>query len=427
MEESQEKIEDQQIDDAKHKLATIQAVSPYVSELRQKIGLYMGWIPNEYADQAAEDSAYSILKNDSEIARCLHLHSCMSAGENIRVKCEDEKLKTIVEKFLKRISGFMHARKSLIENGMLFGLGIQRKFYKKFVMREFPRFEWVGINSIKEVDTRRVRIERCTEFRDFLYWTMYNPVIDKYVKVLDRNDFPGQMDGDAIQDYIWYFHEEEELNPYFRGIGAVLYPIAYAKSMVLQYWRELCEGWAKPWLVALMDLLKGSISASMGGDFKTATQRINDWLDVLEKARARHAIVMDKNDKLDVIEHGSTGNNICMQFLQYADEKIALALLGAELTTGTGAGVGSYALGNVHRQQTETLIMYSRSRLEEILLRDVVFDLLYRNRWNLYSLGISVPEPGDIEIELYIKAEKQKEAAMNQQLTNYTGDIQKIL
>ena len=428
------KEEEEKIVEIKHKLARIQSTTNYVTELRQKIGLYMGWIPNENADQAAADSAYTILKQDTEITRCLHLHSSMCAGEKIRVTCDEPKLKTIIEKLLARIFDFMHVRKSLIENGMLFGLGIQRKYYKKTHIRgtpEFPEiseYEWTCISEINEVDTRRARIERCSEFREVVYWTLYSPEIDQYIKILDRNEYPEQPDGDAVQDYIWYFHEEEETNPYFRGIGAVLYPIAYSKALVLQYSREICESWARPWLVATIDLLKGTISSIINSDdIKTASERIQSWLDLMEKARARHGIVMDKNDKLEVMEHGSTGNNICDQFLKYADDKIALAILGAELTTGTGGGAGSYALGNVHRQQTETLIMYSRARLEEILLRDVVFDLLYRNRWNLYSLGLDVPEPGDIEIELYIAEEKQKQAAMQQQIQGYKGDLQKII
>lgn len=415
------------IEKMQHQLAKIQAASTYVTELRQKIGLYTGWIPNEYADQAAADSGYSILKQDSEVKRCLHAHSLMCAGEKVRVICEDEKLKTIVERLLARVQDFIHARKSLIENGMLFGLGVQRKYYRNTVIKEFPDYDWICVSEINEVDTRRLRIERDTEFRDVVYWTMYNPVPDQYIKILDRNEYPEQMEGDAIQDYVWYFHEEEELNPYFAGLGQVLYPIVYAKSLVFQYWRELCESWAKPWLVASMDMLKGSISAALGADFKTAAERITAWLDVMEKARARHGIVMDKNDKLEVVEHGSTGNNICAEFMKYADEKIALAILGAELTTSTGGGAGSFALGSIHRQLTETLVMYSRARLEEVITRDIVFDLLYRNRMNLYALGLDAPEYGDVKIEFYIPAEVQKEQAVQQQISNYKGDMNKFL
>lgn len=135
----------EQSDGLKHALARIQSVSSYVGELRGKIGLYFGWIPNDFADSAAQDNAYTLLKNDPEVARCIHLHSCMAAGEKWRIKCEDERLKFVLEKLLLNIRDFLHARKSLIENGMLFGLGIQKKGYGKFKIAEYPGISWIGI------------------------------------------------------------------------------------------------------------------------------------------------------------------------------------------------------------------------------------------------------------------------------------------
>ncbi len=63
---------------------------------------------------------------------------------------------------------------------------------------------------------------------------------------------------------------------------------------------------------------------------------------------------------------------------------------------------------NVHRQQTETLIMYSRSRLQEVFARDIIYDLLYRNRINFYRLGFAAPEIGDVKFRIYTEAEEQR-------------------
>lgn len=407
--------------------AKYQIIPPYIGELRTKIGYYIGWVPNEYADQVAADNAYDLLKNDSAIAHALHLHSCMAGGEKWRVKCEDQQLQFIIQRLLKRIIDFAHARKSLIENGVLFGLGIQRKYYETFEMREFPGIEWIGIREIQEVDRRRVRLEKEDDSKTDLYWTIWCPKIDQYIIIEDRHENPMIAEGAALQDYVWYFHEREELHPYFRGMGQVLYPLAYIKKNALQYWGDLCESWSKPWLIMLVDIAKGAISASLGGDITTANERVKQLLETVEKARARHAMVLDKADELNIQEHGSTGQNIIRELMQYCDDRIQLMILGAELTTGTGTGVGSFALGNVHRQQTETLIMYSRSRLQEVLLRDVVYDLLYRNRMNLYRLGMNAPEPGDVELELYIEMEEKKEMALEKSMTGYQGNMQKII
>lgn len=409
------------------KRAKYQIIPAYIGELRSKIGYYIGWVPNEYADQVAADNAYDLLKNDSAIAHALHLHSCMAGGEKWRINAEDEQLKFIISKLLRRITDFVHARKSLVENGVLLGLGMQRKYYEQFEMREYPGLIWTGIKSIKEVDRRRVRLEREDDSKTDLYWTIWCPKIDQYIIIEDRHDNPHIAEGAALQDYIWYFHEREELNPYFRGLGQILYPLAYIKKYALQYWGDLSETWAKPWIVGLMDAAKGILSGSIGTDIKTLEERTKSFLEMLEKARGRHAIVVDKSDQIDIKEHGSQGNNIIGDLMKYCDEKIQLLLLGAELTTGTGSGAGSYALGNVHRQQTETLIMYSRSRLQEVLLRDVVYDLLYRNRMNLYRLGLDAPEPGDVDLELYIEMEEKKEQALERSMTGYHGNMEKII
>lgn len=272
-----------------------------------------------------------------------------------------------------------------------------------------------------------MRLERKGDQREELYWTIWNPVVDQYIRLFDRSENPDAPDGDGLQDYIWYFHEREELNPYFRGIGAILYPLVYIKSKLVQYWADLSESWSKPFIIAAMDLARGSISAALGGDIKTASERITQWLDVLQNARSRHAIVADKNDEITFFEHGSTGNNILQQFIDYIDNKITLLLLGAELTTGTGEGTGSYALGNVHRQQTETLIMYSRNRIQETLEHELLRDLIFRNRMNFYRLGFDVPESGDLKLELVVDAEEQKKAAMQQNISQYRGDSEKII
>lgn len=417
--------------DAIYKEARYQIIPQYVSELRSKIGYYMGWIPNEFADQVTADNAYDLLKNDISIGHALHLHACMAGGEKFTITADDP-YKFILGKMLKRIPDLMHARKSLIENGMLFGLGIQRKNYEKFKMREYPGITWIGISSIEEVDRRRLRLERPENVNGIqdktqLYWTIWNPKIDKYIILEDRSDNPNAPDGGGIQDYIWYFHEREEMSPYFRGLGQVLYVMAHVRRFCLQYWGDLCESWSKPFLTMFTSVTKGTLNALLGGDIKTATEKATILLDMMEGIRSRHCAVLDEGDKFEIKEHGTTGNNIIQDLLKYCDEKIQLFLLGAELTTGTGNGVGSYALGNVHRQQTETLIMYSRSRLQEILIRDVIFDLLYRNRMNLYRLGLYAPELGDVEFELYIEMEKQKQAALKKGLTGYKGNMEKVI
>jgi hypothetical protein len=231
-------------------------------------------------------------------------------------------------------------------------------------------------------------------------------VLDQYVKILDRNDFPFGQCGEGIQDYLWYFHEVEEMNPYFRGLGVVLYRLVYIRSKVIQYWADLCESWAKPFMTLSINMAKGALSSIAMGDIKSAEDRVTAWLETLEAARSRHAIVKDMNDKIEILEHGTTGNNIIRELLSYVDERIQNIFLGGSLSTGTGKGVGSYALGEVHAEQTEYLVQYSRSRLEDVLARGILDDLVWKNRENFRQLGISVPKPGEVQLKIQARKEE---------------------
>ena len=110
-----------------NRLARMQHVSSYVSLLRQKIGLYLGWTPETYANQVAEDNAYDMLKNDEVISTNIFLHAVRACGVETKVACDDSRVEIILNNLLSRIPDFTHSRMSLISNGMLFGLGVQLK------------------------------------------------------------------------------------------------------------------------------------------------------------------------------------------------------------------------------------------------------------------------------------------------------------
>jgi len=380
-------------------IAKIQFVPNYVTELRQQIGYYIGYVPNVYADQVTADDFYEIVRKDVEIARCLHLLGLMASGEFTEVECENEKLKNLCVFVLRQIRDFLHCRKSLVEKAVLFGLGIQRKYYR-----------WVDYEGAKlyvayrlaEVDRRRMRLERDQEDRTRIYWTMWCPKIDQYVILEDRSENPNAPEGLAVQDYIWYYQMQEELAPYWEGFGEVLYTLAYTKHYAIKYWADLCESWSKPFLVAQIDLMKAAVNASLGAGFSSAQQRIDKIIETFEACRARHLAVIDSSDRVQWFEHGSTGANIIRELIEYCDKKIQLLLLGAELST-TAAGVGSYALGAVHKAQTDTVVLYNRLRLAEVFTEDILFDFFYRNQSALAQLGIDFPRHGDVKIKIGVR------------------------
>ena len=383
--------------------ARIQFIPAYVSNLRQQTGLYIGYIPNTYADQPTQDQFDETLRRDPEIQRCGHLLSLMAAGERVKVKTDDPKLAKVIAFFLGEVRDFLHARKSILEKGVLLGLGILKKEYDHC---EWKGYDWEVCSRLLEVDRRRLRIERDDINRDYQYWTIWMPQFDKYIQLEDKALNPNAPY--SLQDYVWYTHDYEELKPYGNGFGDSLYSLVYIKNKCLQYWGDLCESWSKPFLVIAIDMLKSAFSANTGDAFTTAESRIQELFETFEKARSRHIAVVDKGDEIGWHEHGTSGQNLIRELMEYCDKRIQFLYFGTELATQSG-NYGSYKLGLVHKAETDTIIMYNRKRLEETLKHDLIYDLLLRNQENLQKIGIEIPRPSEIQIEITVDQEEQQD------------------
>jgi len=140
-------------------LARLQHVEPYISDLRSQIGFYTGWIPNTYADTVSADNFYEVLRKDMEVKRCSNLLSLMAAGEYFKVNHWHNQIKALSAIVLSNVREFLHARKSLIEKGIVSGLGIQKKYYEETEINGLQGKIQI-CNEMREVDRRRLRIER---------------------------------------------------------------------------------------------------------------------------------------------------------------------------------------------------------------------------------------------------------------------------
>jgi phage gp29-like protein len=159
-------------------------------------------------------------------------------------------------------------------------------------------------------------------------------------------------------------------------------------------------------------MAKATIDEALGSAHPTQTGVIDRCHEVIAAARARHSIVIDKNHDLQWKEHGSTGNNIIAELINYCDSKIQLLILGAQLTTSAIAG-GSYALGQIHRGELQSIVQYNRIRQEEVLDRDLVMDFFRRNFLEISALGLPMPEPGDLKCKIRVEKEEIKQDAIN--------------
>lgn len=407
------------------KPAHIQYVSQYVQQIRSITGRYLSYIPEYYADVPSAENYYNIIENDEVIYSEMEGMALATAGESWSVKQKDPIIKELLILSLREIRDFCHAKKSLVHKGLLYGLAVQRKIYEEVEFDEFPGLTWVIPTRLEEVDRRRLRIERDHNDKTKQYWTVYMDKFDKYIVLEDRAESPLIMDGCGVQDYIWWFGEHEEQFPYGFGIGNVLYPMAYLRSKCKQYWADLAESWSKPTWLWFIDVANASFNASsnLGVGHNDVSSRVANLLDVAESMRGRHSGVFDKDERLEIHESGSTGNNIISEFLEYIDKKIKTVICGADVENN--AGGGSYAKASVLQQKEDKKVVYFRKRLEEKLRRDLMWDILYRNRFNLLRLGKRLPRASSIGFEISSTREDMKENVLNNAGERNIGQLAK--
>ena len=405
------------------RFANFQFVSNYIGELRSRTGYYIGYVPESYADSVTDDSYYQCLMNDDAVNHAMNILSLQAAGEEIKIYHKNPVVAIILKRCIGHIQDYAHARKSLLEKGVLFGLGVQRKYYKDVKLTGL-KGTWNLPYRIQEVDRRRLRIEREVGKPTESYWTLWVPLYDQYIILEDRSKVKNIEEGAGVQDYCWYISQWEELSPYFRGVGEVIYPLAYMKKKLLQYYGDLCESWATPFLTVILNTMKGAITSNMGGGFTTLADRVSTVITAMENAKSRHIAVLDEGDKLEYHEHGSTGQNLIQAFVDYIDKRIVLQLLGTELTTGASSH-GSYAQADVHRGMGETVIAYRRHRLEEFNKIDILQDIIIRNSGNFVAMNLPTPNIADIEFTFESRKEKMREDAMVKRISSGRHDATK--
>ena len=280
----------------------------------------------------------------------MNLLSLWSAGEHFEVISPWQEVSDIVVRALKYCSDFNHARKQLAYDSVLYGLGLQKKVWKKVVWRDYPGMTWEVPSKLEEVNRQRLRVQREYSQRENTQWCIWDLPSDKYLVMQDRAQNPNYQ-GPQIQDYVWLFYEQQELSPYYRGLGGdILYKLVYIKNKILDYWARLSEKHSQPIITFLINKAKAAFDASLGEGFTSRVARVENLLDQYEKMAQGSALVMDKDaEDIRFHEHGGSGSRIIQEFIDYIDGQIMYVLLGSTLTTSTGGGKGSYAMANVHR------------------------------------------------------------------------------
>jgi len=237
-----------------------------------------------------------------------------------------------------------------------------------------PRTWWVP-TSIEDLDKRMYRIvpDRDDEEKITAHWERWD---------LGRQEFLPETVEDT-QRTIRHVYEDDQAS---LGHGSAL------REALGWWWYAKTHVFAES-LSAVERFAQGIIHAKIDGvrDAETGLpneQLISDWQEVLEDLRARHVLVSDKSDEIEIISGNSEGYQLLSDIRAELRSTIHTLIMGANLTTAANEG-GSYALAEVQENSTEALIQFDRETLQETLTDDLL-GCVWRKNWpNLMELGIA--------------------------------------
>lgn len=240
-----------------------------------------------------------------------------------------------------------------------------------------PRTWWVP-TRLEDIDKRMYRIVPKNEEGDLsAHWERWN---------VGEVGFDPETRFDALHTLKHVYQDDEATLGYGSALREALGWCWYAKEHVFQESLAAIEKYAQGMLVAKID---GARDAASGLPNSTV---INDWTDLLENVRARHVLVFDKSDEIEILSGGGEGWQQLETMRAELCAKIHTLVIGANLTTSATDG-GSFALAEVQENSTEALIQFDRETLQETLSKSLLGCIWFRNHPNLVELGIEKERP----------------------------------
>lgn len=240
-----------------------------------------------------------------------------------------------------------------------------------------PRTWWVP-TMLKDEDKMRYRI--VPKFTDGLitkHWEKWDIALGKWV---------AQTHEDTLSTIRHVYQDDEATLGHGRALREALGWWWYAKTQVFAESLQAVERFAQGVIHAKIDGLRDAASG------KPNEQLIQDMMDVLEDMRARHILVTDKEDTVEMIKMDGQGWQLLGEIRAELRSTIFTLVLGANLTTSANEG-GSYALAEIQENSTEALIQFDRETLEDTLSNDLMMCLWFKNHANMVELGIANNKP----------------------------------
>jgi hypothetical protein len=331
------------------------------------------WIYDPSYSLHSDSEIYAKVLRDPVTAHAIRFRKHLVAGATIRVvaaseRPADEAAAAVMEDLLGQIVGFTDARILLADaifRGSAYAMILGRRrnmIAGTMADGEDPiPLEWWVPEKLTDIDRRRFRLVKGGR------WELWS---------VERRDW------EPLKHPEWFVRSTHEANEstlgYGRGLLDTLYFFQSAKARALQDLLAATERFGQGFMSVAIENMRGADGRPVAGNRSSETVAAS-WQRELAKQKARHILVHDSRDALQIHNGLGEGWQLLQWCLNYLDNALVTTVLGSTLPTLEGDG-GSRALGEVQENSTEALVQADRQRLADHLTRDLVGLVWRRNK-----------------------------------------------
>ena len=278
------------------------------------------------------------------------------------------------------IKKFTNARQNLARahfSGSRFG--IIHGHVKKLQIGDGKSRNWWVPHRIEDQDWRAFRqvphVDPATG-KMSAHWQHWN---------VGRADWDDLTTDDAVQVLRHVYEDDQASMNHGRAQREQLGIIWYTWEHVFNEGIQAIERFAQ-------GILAAKIDGARDADGLPNDQVISGWQTTLENMRARHVLVYDKSDDVQIIAGGGQGWQMMKEWRDDLQQQASTLILKSNLPTNADGG-GSYALGKVQENSTARMVYRDRTLLEETFTDDLLTCIWQKNHANMVELRIADQMP----------------------------------
>ncbi len=317
---------------------------------------------------------------------------------------------------LKQMRGSHKTRKRM--NSAIFeGISFERVFGE---IRDYPLTDdegnltgqripiWVPTGS-QHVDKRRMKQEKIKNEN--------GEVVGVQWMQAGRHD--GQFR--PVEHPEWYLihvcDDQEDAFGYGRGLRQAMYVPYFMLCKVDEEGLGGVERWARGILSAKLASNRRSSVANMNSSL------ISNTLNKLDKMRSRFALVMGKDDELNVLDGPGTGHQMIVNFRKMLIEDLHGLVLSGTLPFGAGQDKGTYGRAESERESSEDLMQADQEQTGETIT-DRLLGLMHRiNKPVIEALGWGEAVPPEFKITPASKVDPKEEMEITRAMVDAGMDV----